>query len=230
MTGFGGVVESACKCYSEFRVKYASFTKLWAWTEGVSMSYGKTYPQQYITCNIVKLVSSMCDRIHVDDKWFFLTREKERYLLHWDEKNPKHCVKHKLHITKVMFLCAVARPHFNTCSNSWWDGKLGIWPIGDWEPVKRKLKNMPKGMPVWKNKIITKEVYHDLLITKLILSILEKWPRRDWLSRKILFNKMEQKITLVATTSYSTMRWWRKASTQHSILKHQTHLMSTYWI
>ena len=116
-------------------------------------------------------------------------REKERYLLHQDKKNPKCCVKHKLHITKVMFLCAVARPHFNTCSNSWWDGKLGIWPIGDWEPVKRKSKNRPKGMLVWKNKIVTKEVYRDLLITKLIPSILEKWPRRDQLSRKIFIQQ-----------------------------------------
>ena len=24
----------------------------------------------------------MCDRIHVDEKWVFLTQEKERYLLH----------------------------------------------------------------------------------------------------------------------------------------------------
>ena len=91
------------------------------------------------------------------------------------QENPKRCVKHKSHITMVIFLCAVARPHFNTCSNSWWDGKLGIWPIGDWEPAKRMSKNSPKGMPVWKNKIVTKEVYHDLLITTLILSILEKW-------------------------------------------------------
>ena len=30
----------------------------------------------------------MRDRIHVDEKWFFLTREKERYLLHHGEKNP----------------------------------------------------------------------------------------------------------------------------------------------
>ena len=36
------------------------------------------------------------DRIHVDEKWFFLTREKERYLLHYG-KNPKCCVKHKSH-------------------------------------------------------------------------------------------------------------------------------------
>ena len=84
-----------------------------------------------------------------------------------------------------MFLCAVARPHFNPSVNSWWDGKLGIWPIGDWEPVKRKTKNWPEGMLVWKNKMVTKEVYRELLISKLILAILENWPRRDRMLRTI---------------------------------------------
>ena len=112
----------------------------------------------------------MRDRIHVDEKWFFLMREKEKYLLHHGEKNPKRCVKHKSHIMKVMFLCAVARSRFNTSLNCWWDGKLGIWPIGDWEPAKWKSKNQPKGTLVWKNKIVMKEVYRDLLITKLRLS------------------------------------------------------------
>ena len=30
----------------------------------------------------------MCDWIHLDEKWFFLTQEKEQYLLLPDEKNP----------------------------------------------------------------------------------------------------------------------------------------------
>ena len=51
-------------------------------------------------------------------------------------ENPKWCVKHKLHIAKVMFLCAAARPQYNPCAKTWWDGKLGIWPIGDWEQAK----------------------------------------------------------------------------------------------
>ena len=123
-------------------------------------------------------------------------------------KDPKHCVKHKLHITKAMFLCPVARPCFNPCSNSWWDGKLGIWPIGDWEPAKWKSKNRPNGALVWKNKVVTKEVYQDLLISKLIPSILEKWPRRDMLSRKIFIQQDRAKnTTLVGMTSYSTMHW-----------------------
>ena len=81
-----------------------------------------------------------------------------------------------------MFLCAVARPHFNKTANSWWDGKLGIWPIGDWEPGQWGSKNRPKGTLVWKNKTVTKVVYR---VNKLILAILEKWPRSDRMSRTI---------------------------------------------
>ena len=84
-----------------------------------------------------------------------------------------------------MFLCAVVRPHFNPSVNSWWDGKLGIWPIGDWEPAKRGSKNRPKGTLVWKNKMVTKDVYRELLINQLIPAILEKWLRRDRMSRTI---------------------------------------------
>ena len=91
----------------------------------------------------------MMDHIRVDEKWFILSQQKERYLLLPEEKNPKQCIKSKSHITKVMFLCAVARPHFNPSVNSWWDGKLGIWPIGDWEPAKRASKNRPRGTLVW---------------------------------------------------------------------------------
>ena len=95
-----------------------------------------------------------------------------------------HCVKHMSHITKVMFLCAVAWPRFNTSLNSWWDGNLGIWPIGNWEPAQSKSKNHPKGMLVCKNKIVMKEVNRDLLITKLIPAIVEKWPTSDRNSKK----------------------------------------------
>ena len=65
-------------------------------------------------------------------------------------------------------------------------GNLANWRLGTGE---EEVEKRPKGMLVWKNKIVTKEVYHDLLITKLILSILEKWPRRDQLSRKIFIQQ-----------------------------------------
>ena len=131
----------------------------------------------------------MMDQIHEDEKWFFLSWQKERYLLLPEEKNPKWCVKSKLHITKEMFLCAIAHPHFNTCANSWWDGKLRIWPIGDLEPAKRGSKNRPRGTLTWKKKAMTKQVYRELLISKLLPAIVEKWPRTDWLSRKIFIQQ-----------------------------------------
>ena len=93
-----------------------------------------------------------------------------------------------------MFLCAVARPHFNLSANSWWDGKLGIWPIGDWEPVKRGSKNRPKGTLVWKNKMVTKDVYRELLINQLIPAILEKWQRNNRMSRTIYIQQDDVKI------------------------------------
>ena len=126
----------------------------------------------------------MMDCIHVDEKWFFLSQQRERYLLLPEEKNPKRCVKSKSHITKVMFLCAVARPCFNPSANSWWAGKLGIWPIGGWEPAQRASKNQPRGTLVWKNKLVTKGVYRELLIYKLLPAIVEKWPQTERLSRK----------------------------------------------
>ena len=86
---------------------------------------------------------------------------------------------------------AVLRPQYNPCVKSWRDGKLGIWPIGVQEPAQQRSKNKPKGTLVWKNKMVTKEVYQDLLISKLLPAIMEKWPRRDRLSRKILGQSKE---------------------------------------
>ena len=42
---------------------------------------------------------------------------------------------------------------------------------------------------MWKNKIVTKEVYRDLRITKLIPAIVEKWPISDRNSRKIFIQQ-----------------------------------------
>ena len=78
-----------------------------------------------------------------------------------------------------MFLCVVARPRYDTNKNAWFDGKIGIWPIGKWEPAKRKSKKQAKGTPVWKNQLINRDVYHEYLIQKLLPAVKEKWPRNN---------------------------------------------------
>ena len=121
----------------------------------------------------------MMDMIHVDEKWFHVSRDGQRFLLTDDEKDPLRTCKHKSHITKVMFLCAVACPRFVTALNQWWDGKLGIWPVGEWVPAQRNSVNRQRGTLVWKNTSITRDVYRDLLMECLMPAILEKWPEAD---------------------------------------------------
>ena len=56
---------------------------------------------------------SMEDEIHVDEKWFYLTRDTESYILLDDEADPVRSVRHKSHIDKVMFLAATAKPRYD---------------------------------------------------------------------------------------------------------------------
>ena len=61
----------------------------------------------------------------------FFSPRRRKGAFSFDMEKTKALCQTQLHITKLMFLCAVVRPHFNPCPNSWWDGKLGIWPIGE---------------------------------------------------------------------------------------------------
>ena len=72
----------------------------------------------------------MCG-IHLDEKWFFLSWEKERPLLLLEEKNPKCCVKLQSHITKVCSCVLLQGLNITLVQNlggmaSWVFGLLGI--------------------------------------------------------------------------------------------------------
>ena len=129
---------------------------------------------------------NMEDLIHINEKWFYLTKDGQRFIIVADEEEPYRHVQHKSFLTKIMFLCAVARPRYNTRRNAWFDGKIGIWPIGKWEPAKQSSKKCTKGMPVWKNQCITRDVYREYLIEKFLPVVKEKWPThnaRIWLQQ-----------------------------------------------
>lgn len=136
------------------------------------------------------------DRIDVDEKWFFLTRDNKRYIIAGNddeedstvtpEDQPTRRCSHKKYITKVMFLCAQARPRFDPHRNSMWDGKLGIWPIGCYSPAQRSSTHRPAGTMVWTNESVTKETYRRYLLEKVVPAIIEKWPRHEWNNRQII--------------------------------------------
>ena len=123
----------------------------------------------FIDKNNTSKFKNMEDLIHIDEKWFYLTKDRQRFIMAADKAEPYRHVQHKSFLTKIMFLCAVARPRYDMNKNAWFDGKNGIWPIGKWEPVKWSSKKCTKGMPVWKNQCITRDVYCEYLIQKLLL-------------------------------------------------------------
>ena len=121
----------------------------------------------------------MEDLLHIDKKWFYLTKDGQHFIIAADEEEPYRHVQHKSFLTKIMFLCAVARPRYNTNKNTWFDRKIGIWPIGKWEPAKWSSKKRAKGTPVWKNQCITRDVYCEYLIQKFLPVVKERWPRNN---------------------------------------------------
>ena len=116
------------------------------------------------------------DVIHVDEKWFYITKVHRRYILAAGEEEPHRTVRNKQFITKVMFICAQARPRMLS-NGVYWDGKIGIWPLGHYEPAKNNSKNRPAGTMVWKNDTITKEVYFKYMSDEVLPAIMVKWPR-----------------------------------------------------
>ena len=140
----------------------------------------------FIDKNNTRKLENMEDLIHIDKKWFYLTKDGQCFIIAVDEEEPYRHVQHKSFLTKIMFLCAVARPRYDTNKNTWFDRKIGIWPIGKWEPVKQSLKKHAKGMPVWKSQCITWDVYREYLIQKFLPGVKERWPTRNrtiWLQQ-----------------------------------------------
>ena len=57
---------------------------------------------------------------------------------------------------------------------AYWDGKIGIWPKGSYQPAVRGSVNWPAGTLLWHDEPVTKEVYRNLLTEKVVLAIIEK--------------------------------------------------------
>ena len=111
------------------------------------------------------------DQIHVDEKWFFVTQEKQKIYLTEGEVGPTRTTQHKSHIEKVMFLSAVARPRFDAESNCVFDGKIGIWPFVTRSPAQQSSVNRPRGAMVTMCQNVTVAVYLEMITDKVIQAI-----------------------------------------------------------
>ncbi|KAL7589894.1 hypothetical protein Lser_V15G40182 [Lactuca serriola] len=120
----------------------------------------------------------MFNVIHIDEKWFYMSKPSRRYYLVPGEDEPLRTCQSKKFITKVMFLAAVARPRFDASGNEVFSGKIGIYPFTRLEPAKRSSKNRVAGTLETKPILsVTKEVTRSWLIEKVLPDIRAKWPR-----------------------------------------------------
>ena len=87
----------------------------------------------------------MFNYVHIDEKWFYLTKIKQSYYLTEDEEKPERSCKSKRYITKVMFMAAVGRPQYDAHRKRYFDGKIGVWPFVTREPAQRSSKNRVRG-------------------------------------------------------------------------------------
>lgn len=121
---------------------------------------------------------TMHHRIHVDEKWFYLKEGKLNAILAPEEDMPFRNVQSKRFITKIMFLCAVARPRFDSDGQVMFDGKIGFWAFTEEVPAQRSSKNRPRGTLELKPVNVNKDVYRKMLVENLFPAVKRKWPDR----------------------------------------------------
>lgn len=122
--------------------------------------------------------SGMHDQIHIDEKWFYLKEGKLNAIIAPEEDMPFRNVQSKRFITKVMFLCAVARPRFDEHGNVLFDGKIGFWGFTEETAAQRTSKHRPAGTLELKPVNVDRPVYRNMLVENLFPAIKSKWPTR----------------------------------------------------
>ncbi|XP_074300833.1 uncharacterized protein LOC141632159 [Silene latifolia] len=126
--------------------------------------------------------------VHIDEKWYYMTRLSQKYYLLRGEQEPHRTCKSKRFITKIMFMGAVARPIIPGDGEVSFDGKIGIFPFSCVVPAKRSSKNRDKGtLETRAIERITKAVIKACMIEKVIPAIKAKWPERR--GRKIFIQQ-----------------------------------------
>nr|CCA27213.1 transposase putative [Albugo laibachii Nc14] len=128
--------------------------------------------------------SPMYDRVHLDEKWFFMKKTKRHVYLTPTEPDPYLHSRHKSQIPKIMFLCAVARPIINSCTGDVFDGRMGMWPFAIYASAQCASRNREAGTLVLNSFPANKETYKRMLIDSVLPTIKLKWP--SWSRRRIV--------------------------------------------
>jgi hypothetical protein len=75
-----------------------------------------------------------------------------------------------------MFLCALARPRYNNTTRQWFDGLIGIYPVGEFDVYRRRSANHERGELKWTNISLDREEYQQMMIKLVLPDIKRKMP------------------------------------------------------
>lgn len=152
----------------------------------------------------------MYNVIHIDEKWFYMTKKNENYYLLPDEDEPLRSCQSKNFIVKVMFLAAMARPRFDAEGNEIFSGKIGIFPFITEQAAQRRSRNREAGtMEIKPMTSIKRETIRAYLIEKVIPAIQRNWPREE--SNRTIFIQQDNARTHIDPTDEQ----FRLAACQH---------------
>uniref|UniRef100_A0A8I6WKB7 Transposase n=1 Tax=Hordeum vulgare subsp. vulgare TaxID=112509 RepID=A0A8I6WKB7_HORVV len=117
--------------------------------------------------------------VHIDEKWFYMTKKNRNYYLLDEEEEPTRTIQSGASIGNVMFLTAVARPKWDSEGNVTFSGKIGIWPFVKEIPAQRKSDNRPRGTMETKSIKVNRQVMREFMIENLLPAIQSSWPDND---------------------------------------------------
>lgn len=100
--------------------------------------------------------------LHVDEKWFFAVRTHKRLKLLPGQEFVAETTRHKSHIMKVMFVAVVGMPQ-TLPDGTFFDGKIGVFPVIKITQAKRKSKNRDAGADVVENVSMSAEEYLNIM-------------------------------------------------------------------
>jgi hypothetical protein len=121
--------------------------------------------------------------VHVDEKWFYVSKPRRKTYITVNEEAPIESVRNKNFIEKVMFLAAVMRPQRqrrgiqNEDPDDWFfKGKIGVYPMVTYRHALRDSQYRPAGTLLVDNLKITRRVYENFLVDKVLPDIRRKVP------------------------------------------------------
>ncbi len=121
-------------------------------------------------------IDPMMDVCHIDEKVFVITRKRQSFYVSPFEDVPERAVQNAQHPIQVMFVMVWARPRHCPITGDFFNGKIGAWAFVIQEPAKRNSKNRPKGTMETKSIKVTRAIYRDYLVNKVLPAIRQKWP------------------------------------------------------